>query len=96
MSQCENGLLALPKILPAEDDGTGMLDWVCTIQYRGADNCVGLFSLFFEHMTDEKVLNFQLSTCITRCPCPWPHRKYIALSNTAKLPNAFPVGNASN
>lgn len=53
MSQYENGLLALPKILPAEDDGTGMLDWVCTIQYRGAGNCVGLFSLFFEHMADE-------------------------------------------
>lgn len=47
MTQCENGLLAIPKILPAEYDGTGMLDWVCTIQYRGTDNCVGFLSLFF-------------------------------------------------
>lgn len=53
MTQSENGLLAIPKILHAEDDGTGMLDWVCTIQYRGTGNYVGFYSLVFEHMTDE-------------------------------------------
>lgn len=47
MYECENGLLALPKILSADDDGSGMLDWFYTIQYRGTGNCVGFFSLFF-------------------------------------------------
>lgn len=62
MTQCENGLLAIPKILPAEYDGTGMLDWVCTIQYRGTDNCVGFLSLFFfEHITDSFYLYNQMS-----------------------------------
>lgn len=47
MTQSENGLLAIPKILPAEDGGAGMLDWVCTVQYRGTGNCVGFFLLVF-------------------------------------------------
>lgn len=48
MSQCDNDLHAIPKILPAEGDGNGMLDWVCTIQYRS--NCAGFFLLCFLNM----------------------------------------------
>lgn len=52
MTQCANGLLAIPKIL-LQKMMVFMLDWVCIIQYRGTGSYVGFFSLFFEHMMGE-------------------------------------------
>lgn len=43
MIQLENNLLDTPKILSAEDDGTGFLGWVCPVQYREVVLCFPCF-----------------------------------------------------